>query len=261
MTRISPIKPPPDGGGFIGAPCVVSLPQYTDNMFWNKEYRRGAKRHGRESHLALSTKPSADLVKFGRWLEREHGRKYLNPLASVLDLGCGNGRNLVYLAQEYNSRGIGYDTSSVALAQARALSAGLNLKFIEHSIAKPLPLPDSSQTIVLDMMSSHVLSEKEREDLRIEIARVLRPGGWLFYKTFLLDEDEHAERLLREHPAGESGTYLHPEIGVAEHVSTEEEIINALSGNFSIYRVERSHRHTREAGGKRRSISVYAERI
>ncbi len=233
-------------------------------MFWNKEYRRGAKqkrRRGPESHLALSTEPSEDLLKFCRWLEREAGRKYLNPIASVLDLGCGNGRNLVYLAREYGLRAAGYDSSGVALAQARTLSAGLNLKFTEHSIAKPLLLPDASQTIVLDMMSSHFLNKIERENLRKEIARVLKPNGWLFYKTFLREEDEHAERLLREHPAGEEGTYLHPEIGVAEHVSTEEEIKSALEKDFFIHKINKSHRHTREAGGKRRSISVYAQRV
>src|SRR3989304_7295343 len=54
--------------------------------FWNKEYKN-------KEHIVLSSNPSEDLVKFTRWLSRQHGGKYLNKTISILDLGCGNGRN------------------------------------------------------------------------------------------------------------------------------------------------------------------------
>ena len=65
--------------------------------FWDKEYKTG-------EHLALSDEPAEDLEKFTRWAERNFGRRFLNPLARVLDLGCGNGRNLICLAQNYGMR-------------------------------------------------------------------------------------------------------------------------------------------------------------
>lgn len=223
--------------------------------FWDHEYRRG-------DHLALSETESEDLVKFTRYLERESGRAQLNPLASVLDLGCGNGRNLVYLAETYGMRGIGYDSSGEAIRQAKELGKNLPLAFEVRSIAEPLALEDATQTLVLDMMVSHYLNEAQRSELVSEIARVLKPGGWLFFKTFLLEEDLHAQRLLREHPAEEAGSYIHPEIGVPEHVFTEAEIENALAPHFSIHKTLKSHRHRAAAGhaAKRRSISVYAQK-
>jgi len=223
--------------------------------FWNKEYKQ-------KSHLALSTNPSEDLEKFTRYLEREHGRAYLNPLASVLDLGCGNGRNLVYLANEFGMRGIGYDISSEAIAQAKKLSGNLPLSYEVRSIAGVLSAPDASQTVVLDMMTSHFLNKDERHHLYSEVNRVLRQGGWYFLKTFLRDEDLHAERLLRESPGQESGSYVHPEIGVEEHVFSEEEITQELSHYFFVHKVQKSHRHRDEQGraGKRRSISLYAQK-
>ena len=228
-----------------------------NEKFWNKTYSR---RKGAE-YLALSTEPSEDLQKFTRWLEREHGRSFLNPRSSVLDLGCGNGRNLMYFAREYGMRGVGYDISSEAIKQARTIGAGLPLQFEVRSIAQPIPLPDASQTIVLDMMTSHFLRENERAALRAEISRVLRPEGWLFFKTFFLDEDEHAARLLREHPADEAGSYIHPAIGALEHVSTEEEIAQTLGEHFVIHKTSSSHRHLRHGRAfKRRSISVYAQK-
>ncbi len=223
--------------------------------FWNKEYLQA-------ENLALSNNPSEDLIKFTKWLARNADQNPLQPGSSVLDIGCGNGRNLIYLAKTYDINGLGYDISSEAISQAKKLSKGLGLEYQTRSIALPLTVPDQSQAIVLDMMTSHFLTEEERKNLLQEIARVLKPNGWLYLKTFLRDEDLHAERLLREHPAKERGSYIHPKIGVAEHVSTEDEIKDVLKQNFLIHKMLRSHRH-RENGHatKRRSISVYAEKI
>lgn len=236
-------------------PKKTKLRKGSSKKFWDKEYAQSG-------HLALSNDPSEDLVKFTRFLEREFGRKYLNPLASVADLGSGNGRNLIYLAETYGMRGIGYDISSEAVTQANRLIKTKELPIVcsVQSIASPLPLPDSSQTLVLDMMASHFLNSEERLRLRDKIVRVLRKEGFLFFKTFLRDEDKHAERLLRENPASEPGSYIHPKIGVAEHVFTESEIEDFLKDHFFIHKITKSHRH-RERLAKRRSISVYAQKI
>lgn len=223
--------------------------------FWEKEYDK-------EGHLALSARPSEDLAHFTRWLTRREGSASMNPLASVLDLGAGNGRNLIYLAQNFGVRGVGYDISEEAIALAKKASVGLPLSYEARSIAHPLPLADESQTIVLDMMTSHLLSAVEREHLLQEIKRVLKPGGWLFFKTFLLEEDLHAKRLLRDHPAPEAGSYIHPEIGTAEHVFTVSEIKEILADGFTIHKTQKSHKHMRKGRAwKRRSISVYAQKI
>lgn len=226
--------------------------------FWEKEYKKGG---SKVEHLALSTNPSEDLQKFTRWMERESGNEFLNPRMSVLDLGCGNGRNLIYLAQTFGVKGVGYDISANAISQAKMLSKDLSLEYEIRSIAGEIPLPDESQNIVLDMMVSHFLKSGEREKLASEIARVLKPGGWLYFKTFLLDDDRHAERMLRDHPADEPGSYIHPEIGVAEHVFTENEIKTLLEPYFIIHKISKSHGHLRKGNAKRRSISVYAEKM
>ncbi len=232
--------------------------QGKNKKFWNKEYKKTPRQEG---HLALSDNPSEDLIKFTRWLERQYDGVYLAPKDSVLDIGCGNGRNLIYLAKEFGIEGMGIDISKEAIAYAKKNSAGLPLAFETHSIAEAVPLPDGSQTLVLDMMTSHFLNAEEREHLRDEIARVLKPGGWLFFKTFLLEGDEHARRLLREHPAQERGSYIHPTFGGTEHVFTEEEIQKLLVPHFTIERTIKSHAHLRDGRAyKRRSISVYARK-
>jgi len=222
--------------------------------FWDSEYRDAG-------HLAISMNQSEDLEKFTRWLEREYGKAYLNVTSHILDLGSGNGRNLVWLAETFGVRGIGYDISSEAVKQSLQYATQNNLKltYETRSIAGPITVPDNSQSIVLDMMTSHFLNEAQRLFLIDEIFRVLKPGGFLFYKTFLLDEDRNAKRMIAEHPAKEHNTYIHPKIGVAEHVSTEDEIESLFGEKFTIHKIYKSHRHIgRDA--KRRSITVYMQK-
>lgn len=223
--------------------------------FWNAQYKN-------PTHLALSDVPSEDLEKFTRFLIRRSKLAQLNVTTKVVDIGCGNGRNLIYLAKEFNIHGIGYDTSAEAIQEAKAATGELPIKFTIQDLRKPIPLPDSSVTIALDMMASHVLKKVERETLMFEILRVLKPNGWLFFKTFILEEDKNAARMLREFPGPEEGMYIHPEIGHAEYVWTVKEIKRFFGDFFTIHKIDKSHKH-RHADGtawKRRTCSVYLEK-
>lgn len=220
--------------------------------FWDKEYTN-------PEHLKLSTTHSEDLAKFTRWIERQGNEEILRPDASVIDAGCGNGRNLIFLATTYSMKGVGVDISSAAIAQAKRASVDLSLSYHVGSAGLPLPAPDESQTLALDMMTSHFLDTDGRTKLRDELHRVLTPGGFLFMKTFLKDEDLHTARLLKDHPGPEPGSYIHPVMGVAEYVYSEEELVAFLSEKFLIKKIYRSHRHKGKAA-KRRTISVYAEK-
>lgn len=221
--------------------------------FWDQEYTNPA-------HLKLSENVSADLEKFIRWYNRQ---KKLPPLfeqgKKAFDAGCGNGRNLIYLAETYNMFGWGIDISSAAIAQAKKASKGYPLTFTVQSAGTPLEQDDETADVALDMMTSHFLNKEERAGLRDELFRILKPGGWLFMKTFLKDDDSHSARLLREHPGSEPGTYIHPVMGVPEYVYSEEDLVSFLGEKFLIRKVDRSHRHKGKAG-KRRTISVYAEK-
>lgn len=223
--------------------------------FWDSEYKNA-------SHLKLSTEASADLTKFTRWLARQdQGNNPTGEAPSVLDVGCGNGRNLIYLASTYDMTGIGYDISTTAIASAKVASNDLPITYTARSIAGSLDVPDESQYLVLDMMTSYFLTSKERAFLRDEIYRVLKPGGYLFIKTFLADDDLHTRRLLRDHPGKEPGSYIHPVIGVPEYVYDEETLVNFLGEKFIIQKIYRSHKHKLHGQArKRRTISVYAQK-
>lgn len=250
----------------------------TSAAFWDKEYET-------QEHFALSKNPSEDLEKFCRYIERQwdgfpRGWK-------VLDIGCGNGRHLLYLAREFGAHGLGFDISKVAIQQAQSeivesrnqlvdLQGTLtktthysllstNVCFETGNIADPLPGADGAYDLILDMMSSHMLPETRRVRFVAECARVLSPGSWLLLKTFLLDEDEHAARMIREHPAPkldghgfEKNSYLHPRLGYLEHAYTLDEIRTLYEPYFTIEKVLKSHAHIVDGRpNKRRFVCVY----
>ena len=224
--------------------------------FWDLEYTAGG-------HLKLSDEPAEDLLKFCRWLTRQTGRTLLNPLGKVVDFGCGNGRNLLYLADEYGMSGSGFDISTEAIKLARLAGANRPLKYEVRNLAGNFPtLPDNSHTIALDMMTSHFLTESERLGLLKEIHRILKPGGYLLMKTHLGDGDLHTKRLLKDHPTKTPNTYRHPILGVPEYVYFEDNLKAFLEPPFTIEKIHRSHRHIARGGGagKRRTITVYAKK-
>lgn len=224
--------------------------------FWNKEYRN-------PKHLALSDNQSEDLEKWTRWLGRNAEQPVLTNRAKVLDLGCGNGRNLIYLAKEFAVKGHGYDISEEAISQAakRARAENLPLTFEVRALTEPLPHADESIDVILDMMSSHFLIESEREAFRTEVLRVLKPGGWFFFKSFIAEGDLHVKRLLKENAADEQGAYIHPRLGVYEYVWTEQAIYDFFGPHFEIHKVEKSHKHISHGKAfKRRTVVVYLEK-
>jgi SAM-dependent methyltransferase len=220
--------------------------------FWDKEYTN-------PEHLKLSTNESEDLVKFTRFITRQKNELILGPGKSAVDAGCGNGRNLIFLATQFGMRGIGVDISSAAIAQARRASIDLPITYLVGNAENLLPFENESQSLALDMMTSHFLDKPGRMQLRDELHRTLIPGGFLFMKTFLKDEDGHTQRLLKEHPGPEPGSYIHPIMGVAEYVYSEAELVDFLKEKFIVRKIYRSHRHMGRSA-KRRTISIYVEK-
>jgi SAM-dependent methyltransferase len=222
--------------------------------FWDREYTN-------PEYLKLSLNESGDLTKFTRWVIRFKRGDILGVGASAFDAGCGNGRNLIYLANEFEMIGAGVDISSAAIAQAKAASKNLGIHYHVGSAGSTLPAENNSQSLVLDMMTSHFLDADGRTHLRDELYRIMQPGGFLFMKTFLRDKDLHTERLIRDMPGPEEGSYIHPVMGVAEHVYTEEELVAFLEEKFIVRKIYRSHKHVSKGkAARRRTISMYVEK-
>jgi arsenite methyltransferase len=128
----------------------------------------------------LSHVPEASVASFAgvanHWLL---GR--VDPGATVLDLGCGAGTDLLIAAQMAGPDGhaIGVDMTTAMLDRARASAAEMGLANVElhESLIESLPLADASVDVVISNGVIDLVPDKDA--VLDEIDRVLRPGGRL----------------------------------------------------------------------------------
>lgn len=95
----------------------------------------------------------------------------------VLELGCGTGRNLAFMAGLGARRLAGLDLSQGMLDKAGQAIAGHDALLLKHDLTQPIPLPRESQDLVLlCLVLEHLPDVLHAHE---EAYRLLRPGGSL----------------------------------------------------------------------------------
>jgi arsenite methyltransferase len=105
----------------------------------------------------------------------------IEPGATVLDLGCGAGTDLLIAAQMIGPEGrvVGVDMTVSMLDRARASADEMGLGNVElhEALIEAVPLDDASVDVVISNGVIDLVPEKDA--VFDEIDRVLRPGGRL----------------------------------------------------------------------------------
>ncbi len=108
---------------------------------------------------------------------------------AVLDLGCGAGLDSLIAAGRVGSEGhvIGVDFSAAMLARARRATAAIggNVGFVRAD-AERLPLQRASIDVAL--VNGIFNLNPAREEIFRELARVVRPGGFVYAAELILTE-------------------------------------------------------------------------
>ncbi len=119
----------------------------------------------------------------------------------LLDLGCGPGGPLTFVAGIVGCRGVGMDVSAPAIAAGRARATALGLAdrvtFEKADLNDRVPLADRSCDAVLSLDA--ILHLRDRAAAFREVARVLRPGGRFLFTdagvvTGAISEEEARRR-------------------------------------------------------------------
>jgi len=128
----------------------------------------------------LSRVPEATVESFAG-VANPHSLGRIDEGATVLDLGCGAGTDLLIAAQMVGPSGkvIGVDMTASMLARANASAAEMGLANVElhESLIESLPVPDASVDVVISNGVIDLVPDKDA--VFDEIDRVLRPGGRL----------------------------------------------------------------------------------
>jgi SAM-dependent methyltransferase len=167
--------------------------------------------------------------------------------ASVLDVGCGDGR--VSKVLPVNARYIGLDFSEKLIGRVAASPAS----FVLADVSGPLPIAAGAFPAVLCFAVLHHLPE--RESFMRELARVMKPGGRLALSVWQIT---HSGRMRKKivHDLGGGDYVLSWERGgrgerFVHEVSEDEMKRLAHSASLSIVEMFRSD-------GRSNDLSLYA---
>lgn len=108
----------------------------------------------------------------------------IRPGMKVLDAGCGDGRNLVYLMRAgFDVYGVdnAHESLQAVRRLARKVAPNLPETNFRADMVESLSFPDATFDVVLSNAVLHYCRDEEHSTAMVtEMARVLRPGGMLF---------------------------------------------------------------------------------
>jgi SAM-dependent methyltransferase len=158
--------------------------------------------------------------------------------ATVLDLGCGNGRHVVYLAQQ-GFRVFGLDSSPEALALTREWleTEGLTADLRLQSMTERLPYADDFFDAVISIQVIHHAGVTTIRRIVQEIRRILRRDGLVCITVSKPKATPRWQHVIETEPR----TYLPlegRENGLLHHQFTPDEL-RELFAEFDVVSLER----------------------
>ncbi len=158
----------------------------------------------------------------------------ITPGMSVLDAGCGGGRNLVYFLRQ-NFQVFAVDANPQAIEQVSLMASSLaphlsSNNFLAADVAG-MPFPNGKFDLVISSAVLHFARDRQHFDRMLnEMWRVLKPGGMLFAR---LASSIGIEALVK--PVG-NGWYGLPD--GSERFLVDEEVLTASAERLGAGRLE-----------------------
>jgi len=108
--------------------------------------------------------------------------------ATVVDVGCGAGMDLLLAAKAVGSTGraIGVDMTDSMAERARAAARAIGLDHVEVRLGDALALPVESNSIDVVISNGVLNLTPDKEAAFREVLRVLAPGGEFLYGDIVL---------------------------------------------------------------------------
>jgi SAM-dependent methyltransferase len=144
--------------------------QTTNPESWEREYGKGG------IPSSVRSQPSNVVKEFVEAFEPFDKNARL-----AVDIGCGSGRNSIYLAEkQFYVTAMDYATLQVQKLDEAAKELGLSeqIRALSHDVSKPWPLPSHSINLAIDTFCfKHQIHAEAVQMYVSELARVTRPGA------------------------------------------------------------------------------------
>jgi tellurite methyltransferase len=133
------------------------------------------------NNILINTFGNIDIYLFDQLLKDR-----FRDCTNILDVGCGNGRNLVYFFQNnFEVFGIDQDPAAIALVKKKSFQLAPNNSqenFVVAS-AEAIPFKEEAFDSIVCNAVLHFAKDKNHFDSMLRsIWRVLKPGGFLFVR-------------------------------------------------------------------------------
>ncbi len=169
--------------------------QQNTQEFWNERYSQ----RNTPWDTGITPPELHELVESGQ----------LRPPGVTLDLGCGTGTNVNFLARlGFTAIGVDLAWRAVAMARDKALAAGLPPLFFVGDAAR-LPLAGIQASFVLDMGCLHSLSGEQRQRYVRSLASLTLCDG--LYMLYGFDQEPDAGPDARGFAPGEIAARFAPQ--------------------------------------------------
>jgi arsenite methyltransferase len=108
--------------------------------------------------------------------------------ATVVDIGCGAGMDLLLAAQAVGpgGRAIGVDMTELMAERARVGARATGLDNVEVRIGDALALPVESETVDLVISNGVLNLTPDKREAFGEVFRILKPGGQFLYGDIIV---------------------------------------------------------------------------
>ena len=194
---------------------------------WNAEYNK------KGIPSSFKEEPSGPVVEFLRLLSGKNIKT-----GKALDIGCGMGRNSIFLAQQ------GFEVCSMDFVpeSIRTLAHKINLFGLAsrvipicHDIAMPWPFKDETFDIATDTFCyTHDQANLEtRSNYKNELRRVLKVGGF-YLLTLPGVDDGYYGPLLASSPNPKERVIIDPENDIPMVLYTREDVERNFNNHFSL---------------------------
>jgi len=134
----------------------------------------------------------------------------------VIDIGCGKGRNAIYLAKKgFDVYAVDYSSNAVSHAEKEAKKIKLKnpIHFFVQDIDKKWPFEDNFFDLAIDCFSSiDIETAQGREIYKNEMLRTLKQKG-LALVTVVSANDEIEKEFIKKYPGKEKNSVIWPTNG------------------------------------------------